>query len=76
MSEQLEQRANGYQEVFQSICQEFGSANVVGLLVSCFGEELTGNALDHLGVAAGMSGIQLVKIYGNNRNFEYKGDLQ
>lgn len=74
MSEQLEQRANGYQEVFQSICQEFGSANVVGLLVSCFGEELTGNALEQLGVATGMPGSQLVNIYATNRNFEYRGE--
>lgn len=74
MNERNERGMPEDHEIFQSICQEFGSANVVGLFVTCFGEDLTGEALDKLGVSGVMSGAQLVKIYGRNRNFEYTGE--
>lgn len=75
MGEAMQERTVQQQELFESICQEFSSAKVVGLLVGCFGEELTGNALDNLGVAGVMSGAQLVKIYMRNRNnFELQGE--
>lgn len=74
MSEHNEQRIPEYCERLDSICQEFGSANVVELLVACFGEEPTGDALEKLGVAGAMSGVQLVQMYGRNRNFEYIGE--
>jgi hypothetical protein len=76
MSEVLKARTQERLTFFQSICQEYGSAKVVELFVSCFGEELTGEALDKLGVAGVMPGAQLVKIYMKNRNsFDIKGEL-
>jgi len=74
MSETLESQTSGHQELFQSMCQEFSSAKVIELLVTCFGEELTGEALDMLGVSGVMPGVQLVNIYATNRNFKYKGE--
>ncbi len=74
MNEHYEQRVPEYRQAFESICQEFGSAKVVELLVACFGEEPTGYALEKLGVAGVMPGIQLVHVYGRNRNFEYIGE--
>jgi len=63
-------------ELFQSIGQQFGSANFIGLLVNCFGKEMTANAIDNLGAAGPMSGSQLIEIYGNNRDFEFKGEIR
>lgn len=76
MNERLEREPAEHQEFFQSICQEFGSAKVINLMVACFGEELTGNTLDKLGVSSVMPGVQLVQIYARNHNFESKGELR
>ena len=68
MSEMMDSPGPQHQEVFQAICQEFGSAKFVGMLADCFGPEPTAEVLDRLGVSGALSGAALVTIYTNNRN--------
>ncbi len=61
-------------ELFENMCRDYGSPEVIGMLVSCFGQEATGKALEQLGAAIAMSGVTLINIYARNRSFEPRGE--